>query len=185
MSCPMHADTKIQASRLPAPAHEGHSHSIASHNAHASHVSAAVPREAGSFKLAAQSTVHCLTGCAIGEFAGLAIGVTLGFSPWTTMALATFLAYVSGYTLGLVPLVRMGHTWLGAFKVIWLGETISIGVMELVMNFTDYHVGGVTANSIFEPVFWYGFALALPAGFVVALPVNYWLLKRNYKQHCH
>ena len=157
----------------------------AQHNSEACHLPVAAKTQPGSFRLAAQATVHCLTGCAIGEFAGLAIGVTLGFSPWTTMALATFLAYVSGYTLGLVPLVRMGHTWRGAFKTIWLGETISIAVMELVMNFTDYHVGGVMASSVFDPVFWYGFALALPAGYVTALPVNYWLLKRNVKKPCH
>ena len=136
-------------------------------------------------RLATHSTLHCLTGCAIGELAGLMIGVTLGFSPWTTMALATFLAFVSGYTLGLLPLVREGNGWLEAFRIIWLGETISIAVMELVMNFTDYHVGGVQVDSIFHLRFWLGFLLALPAGFIAAWPVNYWLLKRNVKQHCH
>lgn len=53
------------------------------------------------------------------------------------------------------------------------------------MNFTDYHLGGVTASSIFNAQFWYGYGLALPAGFIVALPVNYWLLKRNLKKPCH
>lgn len=139
----------------------------------------------GTWRLATLSTVHCLTGCAIGEFAGLAIGVTLGFTPWATMALATALAYLSGYTLGLMPLVRTGKTWGQAFRMIWLGETISIGVMELVMNFTDYQVGGVMATSIFDPMFWTGFALALPAGYLAALPVNYWLLKRHVKKPCH
>ena len=101
------------------------------------------------------------------------------------MALATFLALISGYTLGLLPLVREGKSWLEAFRIIWLGETISILVMELVMNFTDYHVGGVQVDSIFHLRFWLGFLLALPAGFIAAWPVNYWLLKRNLKQHCH
>ena len=86
---------------------------------------------------------------------------------------------------GLLPLVRQGNGWLEAFRIIWLGETISIAVMELVMNFTDYHVGGVQVDSIFQLRFWLGFLLALPAGFVAAWPVNYWLLKRNVKQHCH
>lgn len=152
---------------------------------HACHAPKAPVENTGTFKLATLSTVHCLTGCAIGEFAGLAIGVTLGFSPWTTMALATALAYISGYTLGLVPLVRQGSTWGQAFKAIWLGETISIAVMELVMNFTDYHVGGVQAASVLDPLFWKGFLLALPAGYLAALPVNYWLLKRNFKKPCH
>jgi hypothetical protein len=74
---------------------------------------------------------------------------------------------------------------LAAFRTLWLGETISIAVMELAMNFTDYHVGGVAASSVFSPQFWIGYALALPAGFVAAWPVNAWLLSRNIKQHCH
>jgi len=129
--------------------------------------------------------VHCLTGCAIGELAGLMIGVSLGFSPWVTMPLATFLALISGYTLGLLPLVREGKGWLEAFRIIWLGETISIAVMEFVMNFTDYHIVGVQVESIFHLRFWLGFLLELPAGFIAAWPVNYRLLKRNLKHHCH
>ena len=135
--------------------------------------------------LATSATIHCLTGCAIGEFIGLAIGVTLGLNPWTTMALATALGFASGYSLGLWPLVKQGMTWAAAFKAIWLGETISIAVMELAMNFTDYHIGGVQTASIFAAKFWLGYAAALPAGFLAAWPVNYWLLGRNIKQQCH
>lgn len=137
------------------------------------------------FGLTTAATLHCLTGCAIGEFVGLAIGITLGFSPWATIALATTLGFISGYTLGLVPLVRQGQSWLNAFKTIWLGETISIAIMEFTMNLTDYHVGGMSASSIFHPVFWMGYLLALPAGFIAAWPVNYWLLKSNLKKPCH
>lgn len=136
-------------------------------------------------RLTTSATLHCLTGCAIGEWAGLAIGVTLGFNPWATMALATLLGFASGYTLGLWPLVKQGMGWGQAFRTIWIGETISIAVMEFAMNFTDYHVGGVQAASIFAPQFWLGFGLALPAGFAAAWPVNWWLLKRSIKQPCH
>lgn len=135
--------------------------------------------------LTTSATLHCLSGCAIGEFVGLAIGVSLGLNPWATMALATALGFASGYTLGLWPLVKQGMRWGAAFKTLWLGETISITVMEFAMNFTDYHVGGVTAGSILAPQFWIGYALALPAGFVVAWPVNWWLLKRSIKKPCH
>ena len=151
--------------------------------AHAAHAQGGA--STSTLTLTNQSTLHCLTGCAIGELAGLMIGVSLGFTPWVTMALATFLAFLSGYTLGLLPLVREGKGWMEAFRIIWLGETISIAVMELVMNFTDYHVGGVQVDSIFQLRFWLGFLLALPAGFIAAWPVNYWLLKRNFKQPCH
>jgi hypothetical protein len=137
------------------------------------------------WRLTTSATAHCLSGCVIGEFIGLAIGVSLGWSAWATMSLATVLAFASGYTLGLWPLVKRGMGWWAAFKTLWLGETVSSGVMEVAMNLTDYHVGGVTAGSIFEPMFWIGFAVAVPAGFAAAWPVNGWLLKRRIKPPCH
>lgn len=158
------------ACHVTTPEHHGHAH---------------LSGTTSSFKLATHATLHCLTGCAIGELAGLAIGVSLGLNPWYTMLLATVLGFASGYTLGLRPLVREGKGWLEAFRIIWLGETISIAVMEFVMNLTDYHVGGVQAASILESQFWLGYLLALPAGFLAAWPVNYWLLKRNFKKPCH
>ena len=135
--------------------------------------------------LTTSATLHCLTGCSIGELAGLIIGVSFGLGVWNTILLATFLGFVSGYSLGLWPLVKQGNSWTQAFKTIWLGETISIAVMEFIMNFTDYHVGGVSAESIFEFRFWLGYLVALPAGFIAAWPVNYWLLKKSIKQKCH
>ena len=135
--------------------------------------------------LAASATLHCLTGCAIGEFIGLVIGVALGLNPWATMALATVLGFLSGYSLGLLPLVRQGMTVAAAFRAILLGETISIAAMELAMNFTDYQVGGVTTASVFSLQFWLGYAAALPAGFIAAWPVNWWLLRTNLKKQCH
>lgn len=162
--------------------HGRHDHSSVTASDH-------VPHHGGGngspVRLASSATLHCLLGCAIGEFIGLAIGVLLGLDPWTTMSLATVLGFLSGYTLGLRPLVKTGMSWVAAFRTIWLGETISIAVMELVMNFTDYHVGGVQANSIFAPMFWLGFLAALPAGYLAAWPVNYWLLMRNVKKPCH
>jgi hypothetical protein len=126
-----------------------------------------------------------LTGCVIGEVAGLMIGVSLGFSPWATIALATGLAYLTGMTLGLVPVMRsQGIGVAAAFRIIWIGEVISIGVMELVMNYVDYQMGGMSAPSIASWMFWRGILFAVPAGFIAALPVNYWLLRRNLKA-CH
>jgi len=133
----------------------------------------------------AQSTLHCLTGCVIGEVAGLMIGIALGLGVWVTMGLATVLAYITGMTLGLVPVARReGISFIAALKIIWIGEVISIGVMEVVMNAVDYNIGGVQAGSLLEPVFWIGIAVAIPAGFLAAWPVNWWLLKRNLKA-CH
>ena len=133
----------------------------------------------------AQATLHCLTGCVIGEVAGLATGVTLGLSVWLTIALATTLAYISGFSLGLLPVMRrQNKTFWQALKLIWIGEAISIGVMEIAMNAADYAVGGMHAQSVFSPIFWIGIAVAVPAGFLAAWPVNWVLLKRDMK-HCH
>lgn len=162
---------KSSAAGQPAAAHPAHHVHAGASSSHA--------------RLTTAATLHCLTGCAIGEWMGLAIGVSLGLYPWATMALATVLGFASGYTLGLWPLVRQGMGWGQAFKTIWLGETISIAAMEFAMNFTDYHVGGVQAASPFAPQFWLGFAAALTAGFGAAWPVNWWLLRSRVKKPCH
>ncbi len=133
----------------------------------------------------AQATLHCLTGCVIGEVAGLAIGVTLGIGVWPTIILATTLAYISGFTLGLLPVMRrQKKTFWQALKLIWIGEAVSIGVMEIAMNGADYMVGGMQAGSVLSPMFWLGIAVAVPAGFLAAWPVNWWLLSRDLKK-CH
>lgn len=133
----------------------------------------------------AQATVHCLIGCVIGEVAGLMIGVGFGLGVWVTIGLAVFLAYVSGFTLALIPVMRRESLSLAAaMKVVWLGEAVSIAVMELAMNGVDFWIGGIQAMSLAEPVFWIGMAAAIPAGYLAAWPVNHWLLKRQLKR-CH
>ena len=139
----------------------------------------------GPWKVSAQATLHCLTGCVIGETAGLAIGVTLGFAAWQTIALATVLAYLSGFTLGVLPVMRSRNTsFWRALRIIWIGEAVSIGVMEIVMNWVDYEMGGMAAPSVLSWMFWRGLIFAVPAGFLAAWPVNYWLIRRDLKA-CH
>ncbi|HEX8366796.1 MAG TPA: DUF4396 domain-containing protein [Allosphingosinicella sp.] len=154
-----------------------------SHRAHSPH-----PHHGGhggALATSLHATLHCLTGCVIGEVAGLAIGVTLGLSTFATIALATVLAYASGMTLGLVPVMRRERIgMLAALRIIWIGEVVSIGVMELVMNWVDYEMGGMAAPSVLSWMFWRGLLFAVPAGFLAAWPVNYWLLSRNLKA-CH
>jgi hypothetical protein len=156
-----------------------HSHHSPVHSAHAHHGSG------GPLRTSAQATLHCLTGCVIGEVVGLAIGVTLGWPILPTIILATSLAYLSGITLGLLPVMKgRGIGLVEALRIIWLGEVISIGVMEIVMNFVDYQMGGMGAPSIVSWTYWRGILFAVPAGFLAAWPVNYWLLKRELKA-CH
>jgi hypothetical protein len=154
------------------PAHAHHAH------AHHGHVG-------GPLRTSAQATLHCLAGCVIGEVVGLAIGVSLSLDTWPTIILATALAYATGITLGLIPVMRSRHVGLiEALRIIWVGEVISIGVMEIVMNFVDYQMGGMGAPSVASWMFWRGILFAVPAGFLAAWPVNYWLLKRELKA-CH
>ncbi len=144
--------------------------------AHAHH------RHGNPFVTSAKATLHCLTGCVIGEVAGLMIAVTIGLSFWPTILLATSVAYLCGFTLGLLPVMRdENKTFMEALKLIWIGEVIAIGVMEIVMNAVDHGVGGRQAGSIFTRMFWIGIAAAVPAGFLAAWPVNWWLLKRDLK----
>lgn len=161
--------------------HHRHADGVAGHGPHASHGGHA----AGRFGTAVHATLHCLLGCSIGELTGLAIGVGFGLGTVITLTLAVSLAFVFGLGLAVLPLMRRHGMSAGvALRTIWFGEVISIAVMELVMNVVDYHIGGVQAGSLLEPVFWIGFAVAVPAGFIAALPVNYWLVGRGLK-HCH
>lgn len=159
--------------------HDCHAENHAHHgHGHHGHVAAS------PLVTSAQATIHCLIGCVIGEVTGLIIGVSLGLGTWPTIILATTLSYASGMTLGLLPLVRQGKTFAAALKLIWVGEVISIGVMEIAMNAADYAVGGMQAPSVFSAMFWFGIAVAIPAGFLAAWPVNWWLIRRDLKS-CH
>lgn len=162
-------------------------HTDAVDRAHDGHVQTAHGNHAvnDSWASAARITLHCLTGCAIGEWTGLAIGVSLGWAVASTIALAVTLAFVFGFTLTIVPMVRRGMTVAQAFRIVWLGELVSIAVMELAMNVVDYQLGGMGPGmSLLHPQYWIAFSVAAAAGYLAALPANKWLLSRNLKK-CH
>lgn len=143
------------------------------------------PTESNSLKLALYATFHCLTGCMTGELIGLSFGVTAGLAPMTTMFLSTLLAFISGFSLTVFPLMRNAKLdFRSAMQAVWLGELLSIGIMELVMNSVDYHMGGVRSGSIANPLFWKALSVAVPAGFIAALPVNAILIAKQMKK-CH
>jgi hypothetical protein len=155
-------------------------HDQSAHQAHASH--GTVEGWSG----AARITLHCLTGCAIGEWIGLSIGVLLDLETAARVALAIVLAYLSGFALTLYPLMRDGMAFRQAFKIVWIGEAVSIAAMEVVMNLVDYHLGGMRRGmSLMHPQYWIAFSAAAVAGYLAAWPVNYWLLKSSVKKPCH
>ncbi len=133
---------------------------------------------------ATHATLHCLLGCSVGELVGLAVGVALGFPIWATMSLDTALAVVFGMGLAAIPVMRNeGVGTVAAIRMIWVGELVSIVVMEVVMNYVDYLFGGIGTTSIVSKTFWIGFLVAIPPGFIAAWPVNYWMLARGIKTH--
>ncbi len=130
----------------------------------------------------AHATLHCLIGCIIDETAGLVIGVALAWGAAATIALAVVLAYVSGFAMALPPVMKQAGLGLAAaMRVIWLGEAISIAVMEIAMNVVDYWLGGIQVASIWNALFWLALAAAAPAGFIAAWPVNHVLLKHELR----
>jgi len=139
---------------------------------------------ATGWNAAAMVTVHCLTGCLIGEWTGLAIGVTLSLPVGVTATLATALAYASGFGLTMWPLLRQGIDFWRALSTVFIGEAVSIGVMEVAMNTIDFAMGGMGVRSLFAARYWEALALASVAGFLAAWPVNFSLLGRNTKK-CH
>ncbi len=134
-----------------------------------------------SWRTSAHVTLHCLTGCAIGEVTGLIVGTAIGLGVWGTMGLATGLAFLFGIGLAVLPVMNRGASFRRALGAVWLGEVVSITVMEIAMNGTDYMIGGVQTQSLTAPLFWIAMALAIPAGFLAAWPVNHWLVSKSLK----
>ncbi|KRF37957.1 hypothetical protein ASG94_10450 [Nocardioides sp. Soil805] len=129
--------------------------------------------------MAASATLHCLTGCAIGEILGLMIGTAAGLATGVTVALSVGLAFVFGYLLSTLPLVQGGIAFGSALKVVLAADTLSILTMEVVDNGVMLLVPGAMEAGLVDPVFWLSMMLALAAAFVVAFPVNRALIDRG------
>ena len=130
-------------------------------------------------RTAFQATVHCLTGCAIGEILGLAIGMTLGWDDLPTIVLAIALAFVFGYGLTMLPLLRRGLPLRAAVTTAFAADTISITTMEIVDNAIIVAVPGAMDAGLISLLFWSSLGFALAVAFVVTFPVNRWLISRG------
>ena len=130
-------------------------------------------------RVAFSATVHCLTGCAIGEVLGMIIGTSLGWSDYETIALAVVLAFFFGYSLTMVPLLRSGLTLGAAIPVAFAADTISIAVMEIVDNAIMLLIPGAMEATLTDPGFYVALTAALIIAGAAALPVNRWLIARG------
>ena len=139
-------------------------------------------------RLAFSATVHCLTGCAIGETLGMVIGTALGWGEWETVGLAVALAFAFGYSFTMVPLLRSGLPLRTVVPLALAADTISITVMEIVDNAIMLMIPGAMDAGLTNVLFWGSLASALLIAGAVAFPVNRWLIargKRHAAVHAH
>jgi hypothetical protein len=130
-------------------------------------------------RLAFSATVHCLTGCAIGEVLGMIIGTALGWSDLATIALAVVLAFFFGYLLTSWPLLRSGMPVREVAPIAFASDTISITIMEIVDNAIMLLIPGAMEASLDDIGFWAALAVALLIAGAAAFPANRWLLARG------
>jgi len=134
---------------------------------------------ASTLSMAIAATLHCLTGCAIGEIAGLVISTAAGLGNGWSVAISVALAFVFGYSLSTLPLVKVGAAPLAALSVVFAADTLSILTMEVVDNLVMVVLPGAMNAGLVNVVFWAGMMASLTAAFLVAVPVNRWLLRRG------
>jgi hypothetical protein len=142
-------------------------------------------------RTAFSATLHCLTGCAIGEVLGVVVGTALGWSTVATIALAIVLAFFFGYGLTMLPLLRSGMALASALPLAFASDTLSITVMEIVDNLIIVVIPGAMDAGLGSLLFWGSLAFALAVAFVAAFPVNRYLISRGkghavvHKHHDH
>lgn len=129
--------------------------------------------------VAVSATLHCLTGCAIGEVTGMVVGTALGFSEWGTVALAVGLAFLFGYSLTSMPLLRAGFALSAVIPIALAADTVSIATMEIADNALMLAIPGAMEAGVGSLLFWGSLSMALVLAFVVTVPVNRWLISRG------
>ena len=129
--------------------------------------------------MALSATLHCLTGCAIGEVVGVIIGTALGWSNAATILLAIALAFLFGYSLTMLPLLRAGIALGAAVPLALASDTVSIAVMEIVDNAIILVIPGAMDAGLDDVLFWGSLSFALFVAGFFAYPVNRWLLQRG------
>jgi hypothetical protein len=126
-----------------------------------------------------QATLHCLTGCAIGEVLGMVIATALAWGNGATIVLSTFLAFAFGYALTIRSVLRAGVDRRRALSLAFASDTLSIATMEIVDNGFVLLVPGALAAGLGDALFWWSLGLSLAIAFVAAVPVNRWLIARG------
>jgi len=158
---------------------QAHEHAAEAHEDHEAHTSHSAHAMAPVNAMAASATLHCLTGCAIGEIAGLIIGTAAGLSNAATIAISIALAFVFGFSLSSMPLLKAGLGAAAAFSIVFAADTLSIATMEVFDNLVMAVIPGAMNAGLANSTFWIGMAISLSAAFLAAYPVNRYLLQRG------
>ena len=142
-------------------------------------------------RIALSATVHCLSGCAVGEVLGMIIGTAAGFSNLGTTLIAVALAFFFGYTFTSVPLLRSGMALGAVIPIALAADTISIAIMELVDNAIIWLIPGAMDAGLGDALFWGALAVALLIAGAAAFPANRALIRRGkghavvHQHHAH
>ncbi|MTE22351.1 DUF4396 domain-containing protein [Streptomyces sp. TRM43335] len=161
--------------------HSGTHHGHGRHGEHTRQAGSRPEHGAGgaSWSTAAKATLHCLTGCVIGEILGMAIGTALRWGNVPTMALAITLAFVFGYSFTLFAVRRAGLGLASAIRAALAADTVSITVMELVDNGIIALTPGAMDAHLDEGLFWAALLGGFAVAFLVTTPVNKWMIGRG------
>ena len=140
---------------------------------------------------AIQATLHCLTGCAIGEVLGMIIATALAWGNAASIGISVVLAFLFGYALTLRPMIAAGVPLRRASRLAVASDTLSILTMEIVDNAFILVVPGALAAGLADGLFWWSLALSLVTAFLLTVPVNRWLIARGrghavlHEMHAH
>ncbi len=130
-------------------------------------------------RIALSATIHCLTGCSIGEVLGMIIGTALGWGNWSTVVLSVILAFAFGYLLTLIPLLRAKLEFRTAIILALASDTLSITIMEIIDNAVMLAIPGAMSAGLDQLLFWGSLMLSLVLAGVAAFPANRWLISRG------
>jgi hypothetical protein len=131
------------------------------------------------WSVAVQATLHCLTGCAIGEVLGMVIGTVAELHNAATVVLSIVLAFVFGYGLTMRGVLRAGVGLRQALTVALAADTVSIAVMEILDNAVVVAVPGAMVAGLTSALFWGSLAFSLVVAFLLTTPVNRWMISRG------